>query len=152
MLGVVDVVDERVEGVNALPEPALDAIPFGRLDDARNDVEGEDPLGPRLVPIDVERDPHLQQEPFGGALAAQQLGIGERLDPLDQEFGRRARPAIGKQQFIKELTGIVAREPHCTCIGCDRRDGRSYPAECRPRAGRTRGRRKDSAERIRKRP
>src|SRR4029077_19166564 len=57
----VGVVDEEVEGRDSLLEPALDAVPFFELDDARDDVEGPDLLGPGGMAVDAEGDPHVEE-------------------------------------------------------------------------------------------
>src|SRR6185503_12629152 len=53
LLAVVDVVDELVERVDALLQPALDPVPLLRRDDARHEIEGEGALGAGRVAVDV---------------------------------------------------------------------------------------------------
>ncbi len=93
LLIVIDVVDERVQGVDALLQAALDVIPFVGGDDARNQVEGEDALGPGGFAIDVESDAHLQQQALRRVLIAQQVAFGQRFDGFEQERGVRPRSA-----------------------------------------------------------
>src|SRR5205085_6145515 len=76
LLLVIDIVDEAVERVDALLEAALDVVPLGGADDARDQVEGEDALGALIVAVDVEGDAELQEEPFGGVLVAEKLAGG----------------------------------------------------------------------------
>jgi hypothetical protein len=47
---VVDVLEEEVEGGDALGEAALDGGPLGGGDDARDRVVGEDALGALVAP------------------------------------------------------------------------------------------------------
>ena len=47
---VVDVVDEGVEGVDALLEAAFDAVPLGRGDDPRDEIEGKMRSVPAVSP------------------------------------------------------------------------------------------------------
>ena len=82
---MVDVVDEEVQGVDALLEAAFDLVPLVGGNDARNEVEREDALGAGGVAVDVEGDAHLQQQPLGGVLVAQQLAVGERFDGVQQQ-------------------------------------------------------------------
>ena len=75
LLLVVDVVDEEVQRVDALLEAPLDPVPLGRRHDARDEIEGKDPLGAGAVAVDVERDPHVQERALGRLLPAQQLAV-----------------------------------------------------------------------------
>ena len=117
LLLVIDVVDERVEGVDALLQAALDVVPFGRRDDARHQVEGEDALGAGRVAVDVEGDAHLQQQALGGVLVAQQVALGERLDGIHQQPGVRPRAAVGVEQFVVKAFGLVGGELHFSAQG-----------------------------------
>ena len=71
LLGVVDVVDEHVEGPDPLPEARLDDRPLLGGEDAGNRVEGEDALGALLaLRVDRERDPAVEEgavRELGGA-------------------------------------------------------------------------------------
>src|SRR6185369_13813529 len=87
LLIVIDIVDEGVERMDPLLEPAFDVVPLGRADDARDQVEGKDALGTLVVPIDVERDAELQEEPFPGMLVTQELSAGERFNGLLHQRG-----------------------------------------------------------------
>ena len=70
----VDVVDESVDRPHPLLEPGREPRPFARGEDARDDVERDDPLGRLLVAIDGEGDAEAAEGGFGGLLAAVQLG------------------------------------------------------------------------------
>ena len=52
----VDVVEEEVERLDALLEPAVQPLPFVRRQDAREHVEGDQALGRVGVAIDGEGD------------------------------------------------------------------------------------------------
>ena len=65
----VDVLQEQIQRDDALREPALDAVPLGARNDARNQVEGEQALGAAAVAVDGEGDA-LQQKGEIGELAA----------------------------------------------------------------------------------
>ena len=53
---MIDVVQEKIERGDPLDQPALDQVPFVRRNDARDQVEGKNPLGPLVVVIDREGD------------------------------------------------------------------------------------------------
>ena len=53
---MVDVVEEGVDGAHALLQAALEIGPFGGVEDARDDVEGDQPLGVAALLIDGEGD------------------------------------------------------------------------------------------------
>ncbi len=86
---MIDIVDEQLEGVDALLEAAFHVVPFGGGNDAGNQVEREDALGAGGIAVDVEGDAHLEQQPLGGVLIAQQMAFRERLDGLQQKPGMR---------------------------------------------------------------
>jgi hypothetical protein len=98
--------------VNALAQPALDALPLRRSHDARDEIEGEDPLGPGRIRVDVKCDPHLQQQAVGSMLVAQQLAVGEAFDGIDEKLSLGTREAAWFKKFVVESGGIVCRESH----------------------------------------
>ena len=57
---MINVVEEEVECGDSLHQAGFEERPLGRRDDARNQVEGKDPLGALGVAVDIERDalPH----------------------------------------------------------------------------------------------
>ena len=56
-LGVeVDIAQKEIERGDALREPALDAVPLLRRDQARQQVVGEDALSSLFAPVDGEGD------------------------------------------------------------------------------------------------
>ena len=69
----IDVAQEQVQGMDALGQAALDAVPFLGRDDARQQVGGNDPLGGLVVVIDGEGDALVQEALLAGLLAAVQL-------------------------------------------------------------------------------
>src|SRR5476649_1561134 len=109
---MVDVVDEGVEGVDALLQAALDAVPFIGGDDARDQVEWKDTLGAGGVAVHVEGDAQLEQQTVGGVLIAQKLAVRQRLDDIENQLDVRAAPAIVCEHLIVETFGLVRRELH----------------------------------------
>ena len=59
LLLVIDVVDKEIQRIDTLLQAPLDPLPFRRLDDARDDVEGENPFRPGTIAVHVERNAHV---------------------------------------------------------------------------------------------
>ena len=75
VLVVVDVADEGIERLDALPQARFERGPFVGRQDARNDVEGNGAFGAGIVAVDREGDAHPPENQVGfGALAGQRLG------------------------------------------------------------------------------
>ena len=90
-LVVVDVVDEAIEGNEALLQPTGDAPPLGRLDDTGDDVERPRPVDAAAIVVDGERDAHRLDVGGCGGLATPQLVQLEPVEEGDQPRRRRAR-------------------------------------------------------------
>ena len=67
LLAVVDVVEEGVERLHALLDALGQPPPFGAGNDARHDVEGDQPLGRFGLAIDGEGDAGLAEDALGVA-------------------------------------------------------------------------------------
>ena len=87
---VIDVLEEQVDGGQPLREAALERPPLGRGDDARQQVEGKDPLGALLVAVDREGDALRQKGLVGLGLALAEIRgrrgpqiVEERLGSAD---------------------------------------------------------------------
>ena len=112
LLVVVDVVEEDVDRLHPLNAAALDKLPFGAVEDARNEVERDQPLGRAAVGIDGE----------GDAEAAKQLLRRDLLG--DERFDREAveqpgkvgisepHPAVGSAHLIEKSAGWCWRLAH----------------------------------------
>ena len=97
---MVDVVQEAVERVDALPQALRQRVPFGLRDDARNGVEGNQPLGAGLVAVDGEGDADAVEQQVG--LAAL---LGHALDrrlgePVGEGAKMRTHLAVGRAHFV----------------------------------------------------
>ncbi len=77
-LVVIDVVEEAVERGDALLQPGFEVLPFRRGNDARNQVERNEPLGACLVAIHRESDAHAAKDQLG-LLALGADGVGRLL-------------------------------------------------------------------------
>ena len=126
----VDVVDEGVDRSHPLLEPSREIVPFARGEDARDDVERDDPLGCFLVAIDGEGNAEASEGGLGRLLAAVHLGgrqvgqpFGERL-----ETGARLPAAACPPEFIERVRcghspslpvdGIAPGQQLCTIACC----------------------------------
>jgi hypothetical protein len=115
---VIDVVQEEIEGFDPLFQTAFDRGPFVAVNDAGDNVEGEDSLGAVLVPVNREGDPHLEKGFLGRRLPAKEFSFRERFNPLQQNAGGRPSRAglgVGRtllKHFIPEPVGLVSIESH----------------------------------------
>ena len=57
----VHILKKEVDGGHTLDQPRLKQLPFVRANDARNKVEGEDPLGPLILAIHRKGDSLVNQ-------------------------------------------------------------------------------------------
>src|SRR6266446_7940128 len=81
---VIDIAQEEVERVNALLQSLLEQPPFRRVNDARDDVEGNQTFGAGIFPVNREGDADAME----GALGF--------LAFLGDLFGRRPVQPVGK--------------------------------------------------------
>ena len=102
-LVVIDVVQEHVERLDALAQARLHRLPFGRRDDARNDVEGNQALLARLLAINGKGDADAMKGQIGlGPLAGDAFGRG-RLEPFVVGAVMRPDAAVGVDHFVMEV-------------------------------------------------
>ena len=86
---VVDVVQERVQCLHALFQSALEHRPFGRRNDARDEIERDQALGARVFPVNGEGD-------------AETMECALRLFPLlGNPCGRRLRQPVRKRLVVR---------------------------------------------------
>ena len=62
---------------------AFDPLPLLGADDARDQVEREDPLGAGGIAVNVECDAHLEEQPLDRELAALEFSILEGLQSVE---------------------------------------------------------------------
>ena len=70
---VVDVLEKEVDRDQPLRQAALQRVPLARRDDARQQIEREDPLGALLVAVDREGDALRQEGAVGLDLPAAEI-------------------------------------------------------------------------------
>ena len=111
-LVVVEVVDEAVERDEALHQPALDARPLPRLDDAGDDVERPCPVDAAAVVVHGERDAHREDVGGCGRLASAQLVEVEGVDDREHLVGHGPGVAVGIAQLVPGLDhrGVTLRD------------------------------------------
>ena len=104
----VDVLQIEVERHHALRESALDHVPFGAGDNARHQVEGEEPLRSAAVAVNREGDALNQVGKIG-----QFAPLFENLERHVGELivhggGPRARDSVGQHHLVVKRAGVVA--------------------------------------------
>ena len=104
----VDVLEEQVERGDALDEALFEEAPLGAGNDARHDVERDQPLGGVLVAVDAEGDADAAEHVFRlGAAGGENVG-GRFLEPAGDVTVDRPRFAGADAHFVKRR-----RRPPC---------------------------------------
>ena len=118
---MIDIVQEPVQCRHALHQAGLQARPFGGVDHARDDIEGNQPFLAGVVAVDGKGDPHALEV---------QLGLGPLLFDqlrwlLCEPFGKRAivRPYSCRSgiHFVIKVRHRFLLSPKCyqeTCQRC----------------------------------
>ena len=102
-LVVIDVVQEQVERPDPLAQARLQRPPFGRRDDARDDVERDQPLLAGFLAIDGEGDADAVEGEVGfGPLAGDALGR-RRPQPFVVVPVMGTDAAVGVDHFVVEV-------------------------------------------------
>ena len=109
LLVVIDVVEEDVDRLDALDAAPLDQIPFGAVEDAGDEVEGDQTFGRAAFSINGEGDAEPAKQLLGGVL----LG-GERIRSRDcracrQGRRKRAGPCRPARASRRRIYGAVGR-------------------------------------------
>jgi hypothetical protein len=104
---IVDVAQEQVQGMNALGQAAFDPVPFGRGDDARQKVGGNDPLGRLIVVIDREGDALMQKALLASLLAAIEFLQRQGGNARVHHRIRQARLAVAAEHLVIRLAQLI---------------------------------------------
>jgi hypothetical protein len=91
---VIDVVKEEIERLHALAQPSLEQGPFVCRNDARYEVEGNEPLGAGEVTIHRERDADPPEQQVRLGTLARHRFAGLPLQPVLETFVVRAHRAL----------------------------------------------------------
>ena len=81
---MIDVVDKKIESVNALLEASFDPVPFGRFDDAWNNVKRKDFFRGRAVAVNVKGDSLIEEGKIRSLLAPPEFVGWNREQPAVQ--------------------------------------------------------------------
>src|SRR5208282_2783857 len=106
----VDVLQEKIQRYHALRKPLVDALPLRVRQDARDQIEGEQPLGAAAVAVYRERDPLDQEREVGKLPPLLELTGGHRRKLL-KEFGvLRAGLARRREHLVIKTARVIALE------------------------------------------
>ena len=97
----VHVGEEQVERVDALLEPAAHRRPLRSGDDARDQIEREDPLGRGSPAVHRERHAAAQEGGVGELLAAPELVAAELVEPAHDRRDRRMWTPLRVDEFVE---------------------------------------------------
>ena len=107
----VDVREEAVQRLQPLPEPALNQIPVGCIDQPRQEVDRDDPLLRTFLAVDREGDPFVQEGPLGVRLHGRDLFAGHPVQRFAELPAMDARFAGGGEHLVIEgRAGFITRE------------------------------------------
>ena len=115
---VIDVVDEGVERLHPLRQALGQEFPFRGRDDARNDVEWNEPLGVAAVVIDGKGDAGAAEQEFGLAPLQHQEFARHFVEPhlhlpvLRQAFARQAGLVEGLGVGCRQCRGVFHSRIH----------------------------------------
>jgi hypothetical protein len=109
---VVDVVEEKVQGGDALHQSGFDLLPLAGWDDPRERVEGEDPLRPLFVAVDREGDALLEEQQFEAPEFLAELLVAEAREFFGHAAIVRANLSVLIDQLIEEVGAFVVGQDH----------------------------------------
>ena len=101
LLVVVDVGDEGVQRRDPLAQAAEQLPPFGRGDDARHHVEGDQSLGTGLLAVDGESDADAAEQQVGLGALLRQPFRGDAGQPAFELAVMAAHPPVGSAHLVE---------------------------------------------------
>ena len=122
LAAVVNVLDVGVDGLDALLEAALQRLPFGRRQDARNDVEGDQPLLRLGIAVDRKGDADAAEEQLRLAPAEVEHVRRNLAEPVRQLGIGRPNRAFAAPHFVEHVDPRPTRTrtrntlPHQTAV------------------------------------
>jgi len=111
---VVKIVEEKVQRLNALLQPALNPVPLLGADHARHDIEWENTLGAGGIAVNIEGDSELEQGMLGSSLTTLQFPGRQGLESLDEGFRLASGRIIRRKHLVEKPIGTVAVKFHDT--------------------------------------
>ena len=112
LLVVIDVVEEDVDRLHPLDAAALHEFPFGPGENARDEIEGDQPLGRAAFGIDREGDAEPAEQLLRRRLLCHQGLDGEIVEQLGKVGVGRSHRAVGLAHLIKKSAGGCWRLAH----------------------------------------
>ena len=110
VLRMVNVVQKQIERGDALHQPALDQFPFLRRNDARNEIERENPFRSLVVVVDGEGNALAEKRGGGqGAFALEFFALHFR-EALEQFAVMGPRHAGAGKHFVEKFSDFVIGE------------------------------------------
>ena len=102
---MVHVVDEHIDGREALQEATFDAPPLVGSDDTGDHVERPGAVDAAPVRVHGERDAHAHDVELGQVLTLLQLGEPEALQLLHEFGGSSTWAAVGFEKLVPQVGG-----------------------------------------------
>ena len=110
LLIVVNVFEETIQSGDALDDAALDLAPLPGSQDARNDIEREDPVDLVAAGVDRKSDAEVEQLALRSQAATPEVGQGVPVEDLLDLDGAAGGEVGRSGQFAIETAGVVALE------------------------------------------
>ena len=104
---VIDVFQEKVECGNALLETMLDAVPFPRRDDAREQVVRENALGALIAAVDGEGDALVQEGKVGGLLLSLEFFARQAAEVVHEWAIVAVQVAVSGEHLVVGVVELV---------------------------------------------
>ena len=107
LLVVINVVEKEVQRLDALLKSGGQMVPFLLRNDARHEVERENPLGAALLAVDGEGDPLLQEREIDRFPLLVEFLRRQLVQTIDQVLIMRAGGAVRFEGFVEEGAAVV---------------------------------------------
>ena len=105
LLIVIDVVEKDVDRLDPLDAAPLDQVPFRAVENARDEVEGNQPLGRAAFAIDGEGDAEPAEQLFGGILLGDE-GVDREIVEQPGKRGIGVPDlAVRRAHLVEEFAG-----------------------------------------------
>ena len=116
-LAMIDIVQESVERPHALFDPGRQPAPFGGGENARHDIEGDQPFRGLFGAIDRKGDALPAEQSFGLFEGSFDIGLGKLGHPLMDLRVGLAHLAVLQDHFIEKAASF---SPHAAMRCCYR--------------------------------
>jgi hypothetical protein len=104
---VVDVLEKQIDGDEPLGEAPFQRVPFARRDDARQQIEGEDPFGSLFVAVDGKGDALRQERAVGFDLPPPHVVERDRRQFIDERLIVRAGVRRRVEHLVERTIEVV---------------------------------------------